>query len=123
MKKILLIDDEKGFTTMLRLNLESTGRYDVFTVNDPSTAVKEAAVIQPDIIFLDIIMPDMEGPDVAIQIKNHPFLKDVPIVFLTATVTLDDVSLEGGRIAGHEFLPKPAPVNDIIASVERLVES
>lgn len=118
-KKILIIDDEKGFTAMLSLNLESTGNYDVRIENDPLNALSAALQFRPDLILLDIIMPNMEGPDVAIQIKSHSQLKAVPIVFLTATVTKEEVDAQGGRIGGHDFVAKPSRLADLLFSIEK----
>ncbi|HPN89142.1 MAG TPA: response regulator [Candidatus Omnitrophota bacterium] len=117
-KRILVIDDEKGFTAMLKLNLESTGRYDVLVENNPFHAVSAALNFMPHLILLDIIMPNMEGPDVAISLKENPFLKDIPVVFLTATVRKNEIEEYGGRIGGHYFVAKPSSLKEIMSSIE-----
>lgn len=122
-RKILVVDDEKGFTAMLKLNLESTGQYDVRVLNDSSQAVDTAVQFKPDLILLDIIMPHYEGPDIAIQIKQNPLLKDVPIVFLTATVTKEEVDSQGGAIGGHPFVAKPSSLAVLLSSIERHVST
>ena len=118
-RKILVVDDEKGFTAMLSLNLESTGEYEVRVENDPKEALPTALQYKPDLILLDIIMPNMEGPDVAITLKSHKDLKDIPVVFLTATVTKEEVDAQGGRIGGHHFVAKPSRLSDLIYSIEK----
>ena len=80
-KKILVVDDEAGFTSMLKLNLEATGNYDVWVENDPHHAYRSALECKPDLILLDIIMPRVEGPDVAFQIRNSEALREIPIIF------------------------------------------
>ena len=107
-RKILLIDDEVAFTEMLKLNLESDGVYDVIIENNSSKAVDTALAHKPDLIFLDIIMPGMEGPDVAMAIQSNSELRNIPIVFLTATITKEEVDLQDGTIGGQPFVAKPA---------------
>src|SRR5207249_3944002 len=85
-KRILLVDDEKSFTNLLKLNLEETGNYDVRVENWAEDAYGAAKEFKPDLVLLDIIMPRMPGGNVAAQIKKDPALKATPIVFLTAAV-------------------------------------
>jgi CheY-like chemotaxis protein len=102
-KKILLVDDESGFTRLLRLTLPA---YDIREENNPLKALQTAKDFKPDMIFLDVIMPEADGGTIAAQMKEDPSLKHVPIVFLTAIVTPNE-SKPGGTIGGCEFLAKP----------------
>ncbi len=102
-KKILLVDDESGFTRLLRLTLPA---YDIREENNPLKAVQTAKEFKPDMIFLDVIMPEADGGTIAAQMKEDPSLKHVPIVFLTAIVTTSDTK-GGDKIGGCEFLAKP----------------
>jgi len=116
-KRILIIDDEKGFTDMLSLNLEATGRFDVKVENESLNALNAALAFNPDLILLDIIMPHKEGPDVAIEFKNDHRLNSTPVVFLTATVTKDEVDEQEGLIGGHTFVAKPSTLGELLASI------
>lgn len=118
MIKVLLIDDEKNFTGMLKLNLEATGKYSVDTVNHPLQAISYIIRHKPDIIFLDIIMPDIEGPDIAIQIKENDDIKNIPIIFLTATIRDDEVQSQGGQIGGNEFVAKPSTIEKLSVIID-----
>ena len=122
-KKIMIVDDEAGFTSMLKLNLESIGDYEVNVVNEAKKALTAAKQFLPDIILLDIIMPDKEGPDVAIDIRNDPDLKNIPIVFLTATITRDEVESQNGWIGGNIFVAKPSSLKELLASIEMSIGS
>ena len=102
-KKILLVDDESGFTRLLRLTLPA---YDIREVNNPLKAVEVAKEFKPDMIFLDVIMPEADGGTIAAQIKEEPALKNVPIVFLTAIVSKEEAKTRR-EIGGCEFLAKP----------------
>jgi DNA-binding response OmpR family regulator len=68
-KKILIIDDERAFSVMLQLNLSSWEQYEVIIENDSRNALKTALQFIPDLVLLDVIMPHLEGPDVAGQFK------------------------------------------------------
>ena len=117
-RKILVVDDEKSFTDMLKLSLEATKKYTVRIVNDPNNAILAAQKFAPDLILLDIIMPSMEGPDIAIELKNTPELQNIPIVFLTATVTHEEVEKQGGLIGVHKFVAKPSKLIELIEVIE-----
>ena len=113
-QRILVIDDESGFTRLLKLTLERTDRYIVREENDGTKAWLLAREFKPDIIFLDIVMPRIDGGDVAQQIRSDPMLSHVPIVFLTAIVS----EKEGGQeIGGFPFLAKPVSLDAIEKSI------
>jgi two-component system, OmpR family, alkaline phosphatase synthesis response regulator PhoP len=120
-KRILLIDDEKSFTTLLKMNLEETGTYEVRVENWAEDALTAAREFKPDLVLLDIIMPRMPGGNVAALIKTDPALKDTPIVFLTAAVRKHQVEENEGIICDLPCLAKPASIESVIAMIERHV--
>ena len=106
-KRILVIDDEPAITRTMKVNLERNGAYSVRTENHAVSALTTARQFQPDLIFLDVMMPGMDGGEVAVQLKEDPDLKNVPVVFLTAIVSRKEAGVEGKYIGGHEFMAKP----------------
>ena len=122
-KKILIVDDEEGFTEMVKFNLEAAGGYEVRTENKGAKALDSALEYRPDLILLDVIMPDAEGPDVVNQIRNNRFLKNTPVVFLTATIRKDEVDQEKGRVGGYAFLAKPGTIQELIECIEKQLAS
>ena len=118
-KKVLLVDDEKSFTNLLRLNLEQTGNYEVRVVNWSEDALPAARDFRPDIVLLDIIMPRMPGGNVVAQFEADPALKSVPIVFLTAAVQRSRLEEMDGIISDHPCLAKPSSMDEIIAMIEK----
>ena len=116
-KRILLVDDEKSFTNLLKLNLEETGSYEVRVENWPEDARAAAKEFKPHLILLDIIMPRFPGGDVAADIKADPALKDTPIVFLTATVSQNEAGTGGLNSGGSLFLAKPVSVENLIQTI------
>ena len=114
-KRIFIVDDESGFTRLLKLTLERTGRYVVREENDGTVAWLAAREFKPDLIFLDIVMPKIDGGDVAQQIRSDPALAHVPIIFLTAIVSARETARE---IGGFPFLAKPVSLDAITACIE-----
>ena len=122
--KILIVDDETAFTEILKLNLEATGKYEVCIENDPRFALYTARRFKPSLVLLDIIMPQLEGPDVAMEIRHDSNLHGTPIVYLTATVTHEEVDSQRGRIGGNQFVANPSSLKDLLTAIESsLLES
>jgi len=106
-RKILFVDDEADLTLLVKLNLEKTGLYEVRVENRAKNALWAAREYKPDLVLLDVMMPDLDGGDVASQLKSDALLKDVPVIFLTATVLKEEVGDKGKVIGGYPFIPKP----------------
>jgi DNA-binding response OmpR family regulator len=117
-KRILIIDDEASFTRMVRLNLEKTGKFEVREENRAGHAVAVARDFHPDLILLDVIMPTMDGGDLAATFRKDRHLKNVPIIFLTATVSQREAGSGGLSSGGSLFLAKPVSVDILIARIE-----
>jgi CheY-like chemotaxis protein len=118
-KRILIVDDEQSLTTLLKLNLEEFGHYEVRVENWPEDALAAAREFKPDLILLDIIMPRLPGGNVAAQIDADPLLRDTPIVFLTAAVRKHQVEENEGIICDHPCLAKPATIDEVVAMIEK----
>ena len=118
-KKILLVDDEKSLTSLLKLNLEETGDYEVRVENWAEDALAAAKEFKPDLILLDIIMPRLPGGNVAAMIDADPQLKGTPIVFLTAAVRKHQVEENEGIICDHPCLAKPATLEEVVEMIEK----
>jgi CheY-like chemotaxis protein len=117
-KKILIIDDEVGFTRMVKLNLEGTGNYSVRIENQGILGFDAAKEFRPDLILLDIIMPDMEGSEVAAKLRDDEATRNIPVVFLTAVVTREETEAEGNFVGGNTFLAKPVSMKVLITCIE-----
>lgn len=120
-KKILLIDDEEGFCSLVKLNLEKTKRFEVLTSTSGLEGIEIAKDKQPDLILLDIYMPDMEGSEVAEHLLEDATTKDIPIIFLTALVDKETVELGGGIIGKREFIAKPVAPKELISRIEAIL--
>ena len=107
-RKILLVDEEAGFTELLKMNLERSGAFEVRIENDSTKAVAAAREFSPDAILLDVVMPEMDGGDVQAQLQANPLLARIPVVMLTALVDSTELSEGAVAQAGTQMvLPKP----------------
>ena len=111
--KVLVIDDEPEITDIVETFLTESG-YTVAVENKPTDAVEKARDFKPDVILLDIMMPQMDGYDVCQQLKGDPKLSNVPVIFLTGKDRSDDMG-RSFKAGGDMFIKKPF-------SCERLLE-
>jgi len=118
-RRILIVDDEPGVTRALKLNLECTLLYDVRTENMARRVLPAAREFDPDLILLDVVMPDMDGCEVAARLHLDPELRDTPIVFLTALASNEQTA---GRtmIAGSTvYLAKPVGLLELLRCIDQ----
>ena len=124
-KRILVVDDEPDFTYMLKVGLEVMGYYNVAVENDPREAVRAAREFGPDLVLLDVMMPKVEGGEVAARLRSDPELRDVPVLFMTALVGPEDGpparrgrGRGGHRNNGPAYLPKAMGTGELIEHIE-----
>ena len=115
--RVLIVDDNSRFARSAQLFLEHTGNYSACAVNDPRRALETALSFKPDLILLDLIMPQADGTEVAAQITSDWMLHSVPIVFVTELITRQEAR-DGRRIEGHRVVPKPTRGFDLVRVVE-----
>ena len=121
-KKILIVDDEEDFGKMVKLNLERTGEFEVKCETKGGNAVAAAKEFVPDLIFLDVIMPDVDGGEVMGLLMNNAALKNIPVVFLTAIITDREATQQDGIVAGRPFLAKPITTAKLIACINKYLK-
>ena len=102
---------------MLRLNLEKTGRFLVREQNCGNEAISTAKEFKPELIFLDLIMPDVSGEKLAAQIKAEPALQGIPIVYLSASAAAKEAGSDAVRAS--EFLLKPVSFQQVMEVLSR----
>src|ERR1700760_4563971 len=116
-KRIFIVDDESGFTRLLKLTLEKTGGFIVQEENEGQKAHATARAFKPDLILLDIVMPKIDGGDVAAIIQRDSDLKHIPIIFLTAIVSTKEAA--SSNLGGFPFLSKPISLDTLIECIEK----
>jgi two-component system, OmpR family, response regulator len=117
-KRILVVDDDVRATRMLKVGLERTGVFEVREVNQGAEALTAAREFRPDMVLLDVCIPDVAGSEIAFQIKNHADLRGTPIVFLTCIVSEQELAEKRGVIGGHRYIAKPTRLEQVIAYLE-----
>jgi len=115
--RILVVDDQAQNTRLLKVYLERSN-YTVREENDAKAANSAAEQFRPHLILLDVMMPGMDGGELAAVFQANPMLKGVPIVFLTAAVTQGEVDASGGQIGGFSYLAKPIVLTEVAACVK-----
>ncbi|MCK4308319.1 response regulator [candidate division WOR-3 bacterium] len=117
-KKILVIDDEKEVLKLMKDYLNILGMEAVLA-DIPGEGVKLAKSEKPDVILLDIMMPDMSGDEIARVLAKDPVTSNIPIIFLTALAGPEDTqkSLRGD----HNFLPKSLPAEDFLKELKEFL--
>jgi len=116
-RRILIVDDEQDSTHLIKLLLEKIGSYLALEENDAAKAYQSARNFRPDLILLDINMPQRDGGDIAAQIDADPELQRTPIIFLTALVTKAEAKA-GLHIQGHPVLAKPINIPELTNRIE-----
>ena len=116
-RRILIVDDDRDSSHLIKILLEKIGRYVVLEENDAANARHSARNFGPDLILLDIMMPQTDGGDIAAQIDADPGLQKTPIIFLTALVTKAEAKA-GLHIQGHPVVAKPVDIPELINAIE-----
>ncbi|MDF2437370.1 MAG: DNA-binding response regulator [Bacteroidota bacterium] len=117
--KILLVDDEPDILEFLSYNLKKEG-YNVFTANNGKEAIVVAKKENPDLIILDVMMPDMDGIETCREIRELPGLKDVMIAFLTAR-SEDYSQIAGFEVGADDYINKPIKPRVLISRITALL--
>lgn len=119
-KRIVIADDEPNICHLVKLCLETKG-YQVFVTNDGKQALEEIQQKKPDLVILDIMMPEMDGPAVAAAMKNEATTRNIPIIFLTSLVHKDDH--QSIDLIEYLFVAKPFDREELLAVVNKALET
>ena len=119
-KKILIVDDEPDVLLVLGKRLTSAG-YDVVKAGSGQAGLSKAKTERPDLIILDMMMPEMSGEEVAQELKIGHETRSIPILFLTALFTKRDEAAQGHAAGGQIFFAKPYDPEELLAEVKRLL--
>ena len=117
--KILLVDDEPDILEIISYNLKSIG-FEVFTASNGVKALKKAKSILPDLIILDVMMPEMDGIETCEEIRKIPELSDTIITFLTAR-SEDYSQLAGFDAGADDYINKPIKPKLLVGKVKSLL--
>ena len=119
---IMVVDDDQHLLTTISDFLRFEG-FEVITATDGKQALKALRTSHPDVILLDVMMPEMDGGDVAQAIRANPSLKDIPIIFTTAVVSKSEERTHDGNIGGESFLAKPFRLDELTSRIREVLPS
>ncbi len=119
--KILVVDDEADIVEFISYNLNKEG-FEVYTASNGKTALEVAMEHRPDLILLDIMMPEMDGFETCRQIQLIPALADTLIAFLTARAE-DFSQIEGFAFGADDYITKPIRPKVLISRMKALLDS
>lgn len=121
--KILVIDDEQDICELSKKILEKTGDYEVIFSTNGKEGIDLAKSCRPNLVLLDIMMPDMDGSEIAEHLSQDPVTKEIPVVFLTALIKKEEVEMDEGKIGSHFFIAKPISSQELIAQVKNILDT
>jgi DNA-binding response OmpR family regulator len=118
--RVLVIDDEAALRLLCRVNLEAAGMK-VSEADEGRSGVEVARAERPDVILLDVMMPDKDGWEVLEELHDDERTRDIPIIFLTARAELDDHA-RGLELGGVDYVTKPFNPVELAGLVRKVVE-
>ena len=119
MSKILVIDDDKSIVELIKVNLEIQG-HEVLTANDGHSGIALTQQKEPDLIILDIMMPELDGYTTCQRIRQNSTTKEIPILMLTALSSTDD-KISGFDSGADDYLTKPFELPELYVRIRALL--
>ena len=119
MAKVLVVDDDEVIVRLLELNFELEG-HEVVSVLDGQQALDRIGELAPDVVLLDVMMPEVDGYRVCEVLRADPATAALPIVFLSARAQEVDI-VRGTEVGGDAYVTKPFEPLELVELVERLV--
>ncbi|HKL24983.1 MAG TPA: response regulator [Desulfuromonadales bacterium] len=118
-KKILIVEDEESLLKLESILLTSKG-YDVEGVADGLAALEAIKQSQPDLVLLDIMLPEIDGFEVCRRIKEDPETRNIPVIMLTAKKSREDMA-RGEQVGADWYITKPFKSAMVIETIQRFI--
>ena len=120
MHRVLVVDDESDVTELLQYRLEQEG-YRVATLNDPLGFVVKVREFEPDLMLLDIMMPELSGIQLCRIVRADPLMKDIPVIFLSARGEVED-RIKGLEAGAEDYVSKPFNTNELLLRISKMLK-
>jgi two-component system OmpR family response regulator len=120
LKKILLVDDEKETLSQLASILKRES-YEVVSTSEGKQAVPLAMSAKPDLIILDMVLPDMLGAEISHELSKNPSLSSIPIIFLTGLNTKEDEEIIKEKAGNYRLLAKPITREELLEAIRNVI--
>ena len=116
--RILIVDDENDFIELLQYKLAGHG-YELIVANDGVHALSQARTLKPNLILLDILLPDLDGLSVCEILRRQPATKKIPIIFMSALT--GDVTKRTATMQAEDFFTKPLDLNRLEKRIDEIL--
>ena len=120
MHRVLVVDDESDVTELLQYRLEQEG-YRVATLNNPLAFVAKVREFEPDLMLLDIMMPELSGIQLCRIVRADPSMKDIPVIFLSARGEVED-RIKGLEAGAEDYVSKPFNNNELMLRISKMLK-
>ena len=120
MHRVLVVDDESDVTELLQYRLEQEG-YRVATLNDPLGFVVKVREFEPDLMLLDIMMPELSGIQLCRIVRADPSMKNIPVIFLSARGEVED-RIKGLEAGAEDYVSKPFNTNELMLRISKMLK-
>ena len=120
-RKVLIADDEEGVRALVEATLANDGTIKIYTAEDGQQALDIARDVRPDVIFLDVMMPRLNGFEVCQVLKSDPATRDIKIVMLTGLAQNPDGHMAVGEDQADDYLLKPFSPVELFRKFEDMV--
>ena len=120
-RKVLLADDEEGVRALVEATLANDGTIEFYTAEDGQQALEIAREVRPDVIFLDVMMPKLNGFEVCQALKSDPATRDIKIVMLTGLAQSPNGHMAVGEDRADDYLLKPFSPVELFRKFEEMV--
>ncbi|MFH1413834.1 MAG: response regulator [Candidatus Omnitrophota bacterium] len=121
-RKVMLVDDEVAFLSLMKLNLQERGNYAVLTLSNARDIISKVHSFKPDIIILDMIMPHIGGLEVCQMLNDDPVGERIPLIILSA-LSKDLDRLKAYKLGVLDYITKPVNTDMLISKIERIFSS
>ncbi|MEZ5274992.1 MAG: response regulator transcription factor [Opitutaceae bacterium] len=118
MKRILIVDDEADVTDLLTYHLRAKG-FDAQSINNPNQIMDYARTFSPDLVILDVMMPELNGIQICRMLREDRKLKRIPIIFLSARTEEED-RIQGLEVGGDDYICKPFSPKELVLRVQSI---
>lgn len=119
LKKILYVDDDPDLQKIVRLSLEAKGEFTVQVCDSGMEAIKKIKEFQPDLVILDVVMREMDGPETLLELRKTPGVGQVPVIFMTSRLQPEKVK-KYKKIGAVGVIEKPFQPRKLADQVKKL---
>ncbi|MBN1871792.1 MAG: response regulator [Candidatus Omnitrophica bacterium] len=120
-RKIMIVDDEKDFLDIVKLNLEHTGRYKVKTLSSSTGIIDKVKDFKPDLIIMDLLMPVLGGIEACLLLRKDPVARRVPVIVLSALEKEEDRK-KADSVGAIDYIVKPINVSNLLERIDSAIK-